>query len=211
MDLNVNNNINVKGDSSEFFFSAKAETAKESVIEKKWLSFVAGRKSDFEFIYQSYHQHLFNYGMHLCSDRELVKDCIQDAFVTLVKNKNDIKKAASIKFYLFKCFKRKIINSIKKKRDLTLHQADVSRDNFMLGVTNQFHEIEETLSADLKKQLKDTINALPNAQREAIILYFYEGMDYKQIAVLMNMTRVKSARALIYRALSSISQKLNPA
>ena len=210
MNLKTKDGLRVIGKDADFFFKGKSKGLRDSYLEEeKWSNFVAGKKSDFEFFYERYNPHLFNYGLHICTDRELVKDCIQDTFITLIKNKKSIKKVSSIKFYLFKCFKRKLIKSQKKQRNLAFLEGDNHQRDFLLNVSNHFNEIEETISPNVKKQIKETINALPSSQRESIILYFYEGMTYKEIATLMNMTRIKSARALIYRALTSISQKLN--
>ena len=79
MDLKTNDELRLTGKDSDFFSKGKSKDLKDSYLEEeKWNNFVAGKKSDFEFFYERYNPHLFNYGMHFCTDRELVKDCIHN-------------------------------------------------------------------------------------------------------------------------------------
>ena len=73
------------------------------------------------------------------------------------------------------------------------------------------YTINIQFTADVNGILQDALNRLPEKQREAIILYFYENMSYHQISEIMQMTKVKSARALIYRALDSLTALLGKA
>jgi RNA polymerase sigma-70 factor (ECF subfamily) len=63
------------------------------------------------------------------------------------------------------------------------------------------------LDSGLQDRLQILINAcnrLPVRQREAIALYFFEQLPYKEIARVMGMGKVASARILVYRALHSL-------
>ena len=53
------------------------------------------------------------------------------------------------------------------------------------------------------------LNLLPVNQREVILLHFYEGLSYEEIANIMSI-KVRSARALTYRALESLEKQLLP-
>jgi RNA polymerase sigma-70 factor (ECF subfamily) len=51
------------------------------------------------------------------------------------------------------------------------------------------------------------VQSFPKKQRE-LLPYTFEGLSYEEIAQIMAMTKVKSARALVYRALESLSEDL---
>ncbi|WP_231561541.1 RNA polymerase sigma factor [Sphingobacterium sp. T2] len=65
-----------------------------------WQKFIDGDIESFQKIYTTYVDDLFDYGMNICGDKELVLDCIHDLFVRLFDNKR-IAKKVNIKFYLF--------------------------------------------------------------------------------------------------------------
>ena len=53
----------------------------------KWSQFLAGDNEAYCWIYKVYIQMLFRYGHNFTSDTELIKDCIQDVFTGLYKNR----------------------------------------------------------------------------------------------------------------------------
>ena len=52
----------------------------------KWQEFVSGNDDSYCWIYTTYAQKLYQYGMCFTTDTELVKDCIQDIFTYLYRN-----------------------------------------------------------------------------------------------------------------------------
>lgn len=48
-----------------------------------WQKFIDGDIESFQKIYTTYVDDLFDYGMNICGDKELVLDCIHDLFVRL--------------------------------------------------------------------------------------------------------------------------------
>lgn len=50
-----------------------------------WNLLVKGDQKALEILYQRYYSLLLNYGLKCSTDRELVKDCIQDLFINLYK------------------------------------------------------------------------------------------------------------------------------
>ncbi|MDR1883555.1 MAG: sigma-70 family RNA polymerase sigma factor, partial [Prevotella sp.] len=81
-----------------------------------WNSFLSGDSDAGSQIYRQYVQILFKYGLQFTSDRELVKDCIQDLFEKIHKNRNRLVQTGNIKLYLFIILKNGLINALKRKR-----------------------------------------------------------------------------------------------
>src|SRR5690349_5203734 len=79
-----------------------------------WDSFRRGDETAFSSIYTSYSVMLFHYGCKYSTDKELVRDCLQDLFLYLKKNRLGLGQTNSIKLYLFKAFRRRIIEYLKK-------------------------------------------------------------------------------------------------
>ena len=72
-----------------------------------WDNFRNGQENAFVLIYNQFIDTLYNYGERLTDDRELIKDSVQDLFVDLWKNKEKLPQVTSVKYYLFKAYKRK--------------------------------------------------------------------------------------------------------
>lgn len=173
-----------------------------------WEQFKNGNEYALTYIYRNYSDKLFNYGCQFTTKREIVEDCIQDLFIDLINRKKNLGKVISIKFYLFKSLRYKLLRELKKQGKLALKESFDSDQNFLINVSHEIKLINEQLSKDQKYLIKKYLNQLPPFQREALLLYFYEGLSYQQIADVLQTGKVKSSRALVYRAISSLSNLL---
>src|SRR5688572_27286994 len=85
-----------------------------------WKRFKAGNDLAFSIIYKKYVQRLYNYGMHTCYDRDLVMDCLQELFGRLWDKRGQVADVEAVNFYLFKSFRRLLMNRLVEKRKQSL-------------------------------------------------------------------------------------------
>lgn len=189
-----------QADHSTIAYSNKSE-------QEIWSEFKAGHRGALTYIYQKYVDKLFNYGCQFTANQDLVKDCIQELFMHIIRKKENLSHTDSIRAYLFKSFRRKLFKQIGK--EARMHDKSPA-GVFSIEVSPELNFIRDQLSKRQSLLLEKYINQLPEKQREAILLYFYEGIPYSQIAEILQMTKTKSARALLYRAIESLSKYLKP-
>jgi RNA polymerase sigma-70 factor (ECF subfamily) len=169
-----------------------------------WSAFRQGDEAAFVDIYKTYVNKLYNYGTKFCRDHELVKDCLQDFFIYLRKNRETLGDTSYIKFYLFKAFRRRLADYMqawtseqKKKQLANVFQLQIEVSEEVKFIDRQMHEQQ-------LQRLNKALESLTPKEREAIFYYFYEGLSYKDIAGIFNFTHIASARRLIYQSLASM-------
>lgn len=166
-----------------------------------WNMFKNNNELAFTHIYSNYVNRLYNFGCQFTSDKELVKDNIQDLFIRLRMSEKKIQ-VLSIKSYLYKCLYRQLIKKIKSQK-IT---SNINNENDVFEISISIEQrIINTQLDDLKKSsIKKALNELSTKQRQAILLYYYEGMTYEELAQIFQLKSTKSARKLIYRSIDSI-------
>ena len=179
----------------------------EAVI---WDNFKSGSEKALALIYSRYVKSLYNYGRQFTSNHELVRDNIQDLFVELIRNKEKLGHTNSIKFYLYKSLRRKLVRSLQKQTKVFSTDNFEDHGAFLVSISPELTLLRSQLTQEQKKLLERSINALTASQREAILLYFYEGLSYIEITEVMAIGKVKSTRALLYRAIASMAEFLAP-
>lgn len=203
-------NVSDKTD-ADLSFEKKAFRKPAKMNESRlWEDFKKGDPTAFELIYAENANRLYNYGRQFTQNMDLVKDCIQDLFVDLSESGIRLGKTDSIKFYLLKSFRRRLYQSLKKERRMS---SINDMKEIHLGITLS-HEVEllnDLLDAERIHKLKETLNQLTPLQKEAIFLFYFEGMSYAQIAELFEFSRINSARELIQRGIDTLSKFLKPA
>ncbi len=174
-----------------------------------WNEFKKGNEGAFNYIFETYFQDLYQYGQQFTNDLELIKDMIQDLFIYIRKNRENLGNAYSIKFYLFKAFRRKILR-YKKKNKLIYSDKIESFCKFQLTNNVEAKLIQDQSQIQWKRVLEDGFLRLSKRQKVAIYYYFYQSMSYEEVASIMNLKNIKSARNLIYKSIDVLKARINP-
>lgn len=196
----------------EEHYTHKLKVASDKNISKYdaaiWREFRNGDEEALVYIYREYANKMYNYGCQFTGNKELVSDSIQELFTEIISKKQSLGDTVSIKFYLFKALRRKLLRVLKKEKMFLNRNDAAEHEGFNVLEDASIKFINQEFSDRQKIIITKGCNKLPCKQREALLLYFYEGMSYKEIAETMGMTRTKSARAIIYRAIDSLSVHL---
>ena len=172
-----------------------------------WNSFRQGNESAFIFIYESYFKVLYAYGFSIVADSNMVKDALQDLFVELRERRDHLGPTDSIKFYLFKCLKRKLVKELANwpgKRE----SLEVLPMEFQFTLSYETQLIDRQLSAEKIDKLNEAISKLSPRQREIIHYSFYEGFTYQQIQDMMGLENQQTTRNLMYKAIKYLRKHI---
>lgn len=173
-----------------------------------WERFKQGDESAFIYIYKAYANPLFHFGCQFCTDREAVKDCLQDFFIYLRKNRAGFGATDSIRFYLLKSFKRKIIETVRKQSKTTEKKLRFTMEQFPVELSSEAKFIQQQMEMDMLADLNRALETLDNREREAIYYFYYQGLSYEQIAEIFEFSYISSARRLIYKALANLRKSM---
>jgi len=149
---------------------------------------------------------LYNYGIRITNNSELVKDCIQELFFRIWKNKIDLSKVSYIKSYLFIGLRRQILNVL----ELKYYHIDKIKleDHFLIEFSPEDYFIQNQFEEDQRKSVIKALNKLAKKQREAIYLRYFEELEYTEIAEVMNIN-LQSAKNNVHRGLDSLRELLS--
>lgn len=173
-----------------------------------WVAFQCGSEAAIAEMFLKYSDKLFNYGRQFTCDKELIHDAIQDVFFRLIKNKDRLGVARSVKFYLFSSFRRRLIRLLRRNKRMISGEQAIDEGSFKISINPYHHDIQNEVSPDQRRILDDAFAKIPPRQREVLLLYFFEEASYKEIAETMGFSQVKSARKLLYRALDRLHAQL---
>jgi RNA polymerase sigma factor (sigma-70 family) len=185
---------------------------KKTNLNFLWKSFLKGDDKSFSLIYQQHIDGLFLYGSKLSTDRELVRDCIQEVFIDLfLKRKKVSREIVNLKSYLFVSLRNGIIKKLAQSRifESIGEKEDETEAPFNIEYEFQDQLIQLEISQEIIAKLQSKIKNLPPRQKEIIYLKFEEEMDYPEIAPILKIS-VESARKLLYRALLTLRKTLDP-
>ena len=169
----------------------------------KWSQFLAGDNEAYCWIYKVYIQMLFRYGHSFTSDTELIKDCIQDVFTGLYKNRERLIVPNNIKVYLFVAIKTCIQRTLYKES--IYERSAMEQVPFLLEPTVEDEFVNNEQYNNQQKKVKEILSILTPRQKEIIYYRFIQEMSMEDICILMDIN-YQSAQNLIQRSLKKIKQ-----
>lgn len=177
--------------------------------EMLWTRFKEGDADAFGLIFKTFYQDLYNYSSRFTKNTELIKDCLQDLFLLLWKNRETINNTASVKNYLLKSVRRKLCKEIiNNKLSITFDESNFNAGyNIVLPVENNLI-LQEQLT-ELSYKIRNVVEKLSKRQQEIIYLRFYMDRDVEQIAEIMSLNR-QSVYNLMHDALKQFKSLAGP-
>jgi len=137
----------------------------------------------------------------------MAEDLCSESFYKAYRSLHSFREVdASFSTWLYTIARNTVLSELRKQK-----AAHVSLDEMVyIPAAPEDDGPEMSLLRNEKAHLvRKAINALPEKQRSALILREYEGLDYQEIANILNQT-VSSVKSLLFRARSSVKAQLEP-
>lgn len=159
-----------------------------------------GDKCAFEYFFKTYVDMLYAYAMGFCRDQDVAEDLVQEAFVRFWTMREKLSYSESIYGYLQRtvrniCINQKVRERVEEKyRQAVLHSDE---DEFCWEDDDELEE--------LRRQLLEAIDRLPEKCREIFILSCVEGLKYQEVAdqLRVSINTVKTQVRFGYKKLRS--------
>ncbi len=166
-----------------------------------WTALQKGEKKALEYIYCRYVNDLYNYGMKIEANHPLVKDCIQELFVEIWKNRGKLSMTDNIKFYLLKALKFKLYHPFSK--ELTYCHSNLESSAVEVVLSPETILIQGQHQEEQMLRLHQAMKQLPTRQQEILHLLFFEGLSYEQVSDIMAI-RIRSVYTLAWKSLAAL-------
>lgn len=169
--------------------------------EKLWELCLTGDKEAFKEIYCRFYSLLYNYGSKLVTDKDLVKDCIQDIFIKMIQNYPSLSPTPNVKGYLIKALRNKLYDTLEKEKptdDIAQYE-----EIFMTDELFPLLSFDDSETDSRTRLLMEAFSQLSPHQQEIIYLYYVNELKHEQIAEVMGIN-YQSSKNLLYRSLSCL-------
>jgi RNA polymerase sigma-70 factor (ECF subfamily) len=165
-----------------------------------------GDQAAFLELYDRYREPIFRFAYRLLGSVEISEDVTHDCFLSLIRKPENYRpERASLKTYLYAA-----------ARNLALkHFRSQGRETGMDEIAEEPQEapsrgpLRRLLDEELATQVREAIFGLPQLQREALILFEYEGLCLSEVAEIAG-TDVGAVKARLYRAREGLRRILSP-
>ncbi|TKG95139.1 RNA polymerase sigma factor [Puteibacter caeruleilacunae] len=149
-----------------------------------WEKVRSGNHEALAEIFKLHYAGLFAYGIKIVPFHDFVRDHIQELFLTIWQSHDRLSSVSNIKAYLLVSLRRLMLKSRKSTPTEDLNEK--GNGDFLIFEQGEFVD-REVISSQIKEQLLENINALPNKHREVVFLRFYHDLSYREIAEIVEI------------------------
>lgn len=177
--------------------------------QQLWNQIREGNNEAVERLFDLYADSLFAYGVKFTSDKEFVKDAVQNLFLRLMISHEHLSEVSNVKSYMIKSLRRELLKNSK-------HGYAISFDNDNILKNKVESYASENLSVDdmddeairIRRILSEELLKLPPRQKEALYLRYVQQIPLAEIAHILDMN-YQSVRNLIYRAFTKLRKNID--
>lgn len=166
-------------------------------------------------IYDTFYNDIYYYILKTVNDPELAADLTQDTFMEILQTIGNLKEPAAFVTWSRQIAYHRCTAYFKKHHDLLLDEDEEGRSLFDTLEEDRTEFIPDAAldQVELKKAIHEMINALPEEQRTAILMRYFEEMSVKEIAQIQGVSegtvksRLKYGRDAIAKSVESYEKK----
>ena len=163
-----------------------------------------GDDKAFEELFFKYYQSLCSFAVKFVKSREGAKDCVQEVFLKIWRNREDWEINYSLSVYVYRAVRNQALNKLEKQENYYEYARQYFEEGF--GELKGPGELsgDDTRMIELIWEIAET---MPERRRTVFELQRKHGLSYKEISRVMDITR-KTVENHMGRALQDIREQL---
>lgn len=166
-----------------------------------FVSFKQGDGYAFRKYYEKYYHALCLWVLRILKEETQMHDLVQEAFITLWKNKGTIESELHLKMFLYQVVRNRCLNYLKNKRVEERYVREY------LYVVEEDRFKESVIEEEVYRLVMQEIENLPEEQKK--VVYFHlEGKNNLEIADIMSIS-VNTVKTHKARARKALKNKLD--
>lgn len=172
----------------------------------------AGDSDSFGILIERYEEKMKRYARKFSSQKDDIDDIVQEIFIKAYRNIQGFDPKRKFSSWIYRVAHNELINHLnRKKRDFVLFDLDI-----FLPYVFKKDETEKDIDREsMQKMLDKCLDKLDFKYREPIVLFYLEGLGYKEISDIMEIpistvgVRIRRAKILMKNIFKKIGYNNN--
>lgn len=176
--------------------------------------FLRGRQEAFESLVRRYERELYGYLRRYLGDASLADDVFQNTFLQLYNRIEMYESGRPVRPWLYTIATHQAIDALRRAGRHQAVSLDQQREETPNGdLQNLIGLLEsrgpdplEQIEAEERKELvRDSVESLPDFLRQVVLLAYYQGLKYREIADILDIP-VGTVKSRLHSALLRLQE-----
>ncbi|MBQ9076827.1 MAG: sigma-70 family RNA polymerase sigma factor [Muribaculaceae bacterium] len=154
-------------------------------------AYANGNNEAFDAILKRYQSRVFSYILHIVKNKDVADDIFQETFVKAIMTIKQGRYAETGKFsaWISRIAHNLIIDYYRQEKSENTVSADDDETDLLNRKDLCEENIEDLLvTTQIHDDVKRIVKALPESQREVLVMRYYRNMSFKEIADVTNVS-----------------------
>ena len=161
-------------------------------------------QSAYRTLFIQLHGKLKQFSFSIVRSEEEAEDIVSELFVLIVQRKEQLCQLESPLYYFYTTVRNMSLNLLKKQK----RRAGLSMDEWQIQLNSIYFRPDLLMiTEEMVSKIKMAINSLPNRCRLIFKLIKEDGLKYKEVAELLNIS-VKTVEAKMAIAMRRMAQSM---
>lgn len=160
----------------------------------------------FEKLFKIFYQRLLNFCMYYIKHKESAEEIVSDIFVNLWIKRKELGHIRNLETYLFIAVKNHSLNHIKQ---FSNYRVTYLEDDGIHALVNTNDPEKELEMRELTFKMNEAVNSLPPQCKIIFNLIKEEGLKYKQVAEILNLSP-RTVETQLVRAMKKLDKIITP-
>ena len=162
-------------------------------------------KAPFEELMHRHEKKLINYLNRTLSDFELAENLAQETFLKIYRIRKEYEPTAKFQTFLYKIATNLAIDEFRKRA----RRKEELREDFNVHADTGNNPEDCVMSSSKADAVRKSLMKLDEKHRTVIIMKWYEGLKYEEIAKILDIS-VGTVKSRIFYALKQLEAELKP-
>lgn len=144
-----------------------------------------GETALFAVLVDRYQNRLVRYGRKILFNHSDLEDLVQEVMIKTYRNLQSFDTGRKFSAWIYRIAHNEFINHGKKFSRQLIDYFDL--EIFLPNLSAGYNVEKDFDDQKLKTELERSLYRLPEKYREPLVLYFFEGLDYKEIADVLRI------------------------
>lgn len=140
----------------------------------------------FSEFFRHYHSRLLRLAHMFVSSPQMAEDIVSDVLIKLLRNKKETFNKENFIGYLYQCIKNQSLDHLKRNRKQPL--VDINYNDADYFILDKSTPHSQLIQKEFEKVIVDCVESLPPKRKLVFKLVKDEGMSYKQVAGLLDIS-----------------------
>jgi RNA polymerase sigma-70 factor, ECF subfamily len=172
-----------------------------------------GEDAGYDILIEKYRRPIINFMFRMVHNQAVAEELAQEVFLRVYRSRQTYRAEAKFTTWLYRIATNLGVNHARDtKHERAAQNVYLDEPDPETGTTpdvaDQTASVEENLVRDERmRAIRQHVMALPERQRNAVLMHKYQGLDYKQIGEVLKLSE-SATKSLLFRAYQTLRERL---